>query len=349
MAGGARVLMAAVLGLTFWPTALAARLASLAAVGHGPVGRVPLGLDAYMPVPDDSPLTAARVALGRQLFFDTRLSADGSMSCASCHDPAHAFTDGRATSVGIFGRRGARAVPAIINRGYGRSFFWDGRATSLEQQVLQPIDNPNELDAGTEAVVSRLRGVGVYAAGFVGAFGCPINRDDLARALSSYVRSILAGGSRVDAYLTGDAGALSETERAGLQLFRGKANCVACHVGPLFTDERFHNTGIAWRGGSLGDEGRAAVTGRPEDRGAFKTPTLRQIAETAPYMHDGSVATLGEAIDFYDGGGMPNPGLDPELRPLHLTGAEKLALEAFLRALTGPIQEGGQRGVAAAR
>ena len=162
----------------------------------------------------------------------------------------------------------------------------------------------------------------------------------LARALAAYVRSIRSGNSRFDCYATGDSRALSARERAGLQVFRGKGNCTACHVGPTLSDERFHNSGVAWRDGRFSDEGRAAVTSNDADRGAFKTPTLREIARTAPYMHDGSLPTLDTVVDFYDQGGRANPYLDPEMRPRRFTQAEKTSLVAFLRALSGEVREG---------
>ena len=158
--------------------------------------------------------------------------------------------------------------------------------------------------------------------------------------MASYVRTILSGDAPIDRYMNGEREALAEQARAGLRLFRGKANCTACHLGPIFSDEQFHNTGVAWREGELLDPGRFAVTGKEEDRGAFKTPTLREVTRTAPYMHDGSLATLDDVIEFYNRGGNPNPHLDPELRPLRLTPEEKQALLAFLRALSGTIREG---------
>jgi cytochrome c peroxidase len=301
------------------------------------VREVPVGLDAFMPVPESNPLTASKVALGRRLFFDVRLSADCTLSCGSCHDPAKAFTDGRRVSVGVAGRIGTRNAPALLNRGYGAAFFWDGRASSLEQQVLGPIEHPDELASSVATVVERLRQDATYATSFRSVFKRDINRDDLARALATYVRSLVAGDSPVDRHLAGDREALSRRAQEGLRVFRGKGNCTACHLGPTFSDERFHNTGVAWAGGVLTDEGRAGVTSRPEDRGAFKTPTLRHVAETAPYMHDGSLPCLEDVIDFYDRGGNPNPHLDPELRPLRLSAAEKASLVAFLHALSGRI------------
>jgi len=301
---------------------------------------LPLGLDLYMHVPDENPLTPAKVALGRMLFFDSLLSEDRSVACATCHDPGRAFTDGRPVGVGVSGREGTRNVPTLVNRTYGASFFWDGRITTLEEQVLQPIQDPKEMDITVGAVVVRLERDRAYSDLFQAAFGREVNEGDLAKALASYVRTILSGNAPIDGYLNGDRDALTEQQLQGLRLFRGKGSCTACHLGPSLSDEQFHNTGVAWRGGRLLDEGRFAVTSENEDRGAFKTPTLREVARTAPYMHDGSITTLEEVIEFYDRGGNPNPTLDRRVRPLNLTAAEKRALLAFLRALSGEIREG---------
>jgi cytochrome c peroxidase len=279
---------------------------------------IPLGLDLYIPVPEDNPITTERVARGRELFFDTRLSRDRTIACASCRDPERAFSDGRSVAIGVFNRVGRRSAPALVNRGYGRSLFWDGRAATLEEQVLQPIQDPNEMDMTLPEVSARV--------------GMSI--EDVSRSLATFVRSLLSGNSPFDRFVNGDRTAVDAAQQAGLQLFRGKAHCTACHVGPTFSDERFHNTGVAWRDGRI-DEGRSGVTRRPEDRGAFKTPTLREIARTAPYMHDGSLATLADVVEFYDRGGNPNPGLDSDVRPLRLTDAEKQALAAFLDASNG--------------
>ena len=281
---------------------------------------VPPGLDAFLPVPDSNPLTAEKITLGRKLFFDKRLSRDGSMSCASCHDPKLGFGDSRKVAVGVGGRIGTRRAPRIINRVYGSSFFWDGRSTTLEDQVLRPISDPNEMDLQLTAAVSRT-GVDV---------------ESLRDALASYVRTILSGDAPYDRYLQGDSAALSDQQRFGLKLFSGKAGCTACHVGPNLTDERFHNTGIGW----TVDPGRFAVTKKPEDRGAFKTPSLREVALTPPFMHDGSLATIEEVIDFYDKGGKKNERLDDDVRELNLSSDEKTALGAFLRALSGKVREG---------
>jgi cytochrome c peroxidase len=280
---------------------------------------IPLGLDLYMPIPEDNPMTVERIARGRELFFDTRLSRDGTIACASCHDPERAFSDGRPVAIGVFNRIGRRNAPALVNRGYGRAFFWDGRASTLEEQVLQPIQDPSEMDMTLAEVSARV--------------GVPVA--ELSRSLAAFVRSLLSGNSAFDRFVNGDRAALTAEQQAGLELFRGKANCTACHVGPTFTDEQLHNTGVAWRDGRLLDEGGFGVTGRLNDRGAFKTPTLRDVARTAPYMHDGGLFTLSDVIDYYDRGGNENPGLDGELRPLRLTPADKTSLLAFLSALNG--------------
>jgi cytochrome c peroxidase len=274
---------------------------------------IPLGLDLYLPAPETNPLTAEKIELGRRLFLDRRLSRDGSTSCSSCHDPQRAFSDGRAIAIGVFGRIGRRNAPALVNRGYGRLFFWDGRIASLEEQVLKPIEDPNEMDLPLSEAAARVT----------------LPPQEISRALASFVRSILSGDSRFDRFINGDRAALSPEEQAGLQVFRGKANCTACHGGPNFTDERLHNTGVAWRDVRFTDAGAG--------KGNFKTPTLREIARTAPYMHDGSLATLEEVIEYYDRGGNQSPGLDPEIRPLHLTAAEKQSIIAFLRSLNGRL------------
>ena len=309
---------------------------------------VPLGLDLYMPIPEDNPPTTEKIALGRRLFRDRVLSRDRTLACVNCHNPRRAFTDGRPVAVGVRGQSGTRSAPTLVNRGYGRSFFWDGRAPTLEAQVLEPIANPKELDLAVSEAVDRLARAPGYRDAFQATFGRTVNAEDLARVLASYVRSILDGNAPIDRFMNGDRDALSPRAREGLTIFRGKGNCTACHVGPTLTDEQFHNTGVAWResageagpAGKFQDPGRFVVTRRDVDRGAFKTPTLREIARTAPYMHDGSLATLDEVVEFYNQGGRANPFRDRELRPLGLTDAEKQALLAFLRSLSGDIQDG---------
>jgi cytochrome c peroxidase len=305
--------------------------------------QIPLGLDSYMPIPEANPLTSKKAALGRELFRDPLLSRDHQISCATCHDPARGFSDNRTVAAGVFGRQGNRRVPRIVNRGYGKAFFWDGRIATLEEQVLQPILSAKEMDLTLEEAVARLNGVSRYRQLFSEVFERDISAPDLARALASYVRTILAGDSPYDRHLQGNAEALSEEARQGLRIFRGKGNCTLCHLGPNLTDEGFHNTGIAWREGRFDDDGRYIVTRNDSERGSFKTPTLREVARTPPYMHDGSLATLEEVIAYYDRGGNRNPQLDPEMRPLGLTEEEKRALAAFLRSLSGTVREGYQQ------
>lgn len=284
----------------------------------------PLGLDLYRPVPEDNPLTAERVALGRRLFFDKRLSRDGSVACATCHDPKRAFANGRVVALGIEGRAGPRNVPTLVNRVWGKTFFLDGRAASLEAQALEPVLNPIEMDLRLSEIKARVG----------------LESEEVARALASYIRTILSGDSDYDKYTNGKESALSKEARAGLAVFRGKGRCTSCHAGPNLTDERFHNTGVAFKDGVLVDEGRYKISGLAEDHGAFKVPTLREVARTAPYMHDGSLARLEDVVEYYDRGGNANPGLDADLRPLHLTGEEKRELVEFLKSLSGSIREG---------
>jgi len=275
--------------------------------------KVPLGLDTHIPVPDDNPLNPQTIALGRKLFFDKRLSKDNSIACATCHDPKRAFTDEQPRAKGIDNQIGSRRSPRILNRAWGKSFFWDGRAATLEEQVVQPITNPIEMGLPLDEAIARLNAIPEYK---------PINEPALRRALASYVRTILAGNSPYDRYLAGDRTALTTQQQKGLQLFRGKAGCISCHLGPNLTDEELHQTGA----------------GRLDNGKLFKTPGLRQIAEAAPYFHDGSAPTLEAVIDHYDKG----EANDPEIRPLHLSPEEKRALADFLKSLTGDIQEGVQ-------
>ena len=226
---------------------------------------IPLGLDLYLPVPEANPLTGEKIELGRRLFFDRRLSRDNSISCSTCHDPERAFVDARAIAAGVYQRKERRNSPALINRGYGRSFFWDGRLASLEEQVLKPIEDPNEMDLPLGEAAARVN----------------LPLDEIARALASFVRSILSGDSPFDRYIHGDRAVLTLAQQAGLQLFRGKANCVACHVGPNFTDERSHNTGVAWRTvvSPMSEQVRA-TSRRPR---SARSPVLRLTCMTAAW------------------------------------------------------------------
>jgi len=316
------------------------------------VREIPPGLDLYMPIPGGNPLTADKAALGRRLFFDPILSSDGTLACAGCHVPGLAFTDGKPVAEGVGGRRGTRNAPTLVNRGYGEAFFLDGRAASLEEQVLQPLQGANELATRVDTAVERLREDDGYRRAFARAFGRAPDAEALAAALASYVRTIVSGTAPVDRYGFGELDALSALEREGQRIFHERGQCSACHGGPNFSDEQFHNTGVAWRQAGATDSsaplaeprdpGRFAITSTPADLGAFKTPTLREIARTAPYMHDGSLATLEDVVEFYSGGGQPNPHLDRLIQPRDLTDREKAALLAYLRALSGQITEGAR-------
>jgi len=276
----------------------------------------------------------ARVALGRRLFFDPILSRDRSLACASCHDPRHGFADPRPVSAGVGGARGLRNAPSLFNVALGRSFFWDGRARSLEEQVRFPIENPRELGETLDNVLSRLRGNATYRQAFAEAFEDGVTADNLARSVADFERTLLLGDSEVDRFRAGQADALTDAARQGLWLFESKGRCWRCHAGPNFTDERFHNTGV---GALLSkpDPGRRGVTRRESDRGRFKTPTLRGVGRTAPYMHNGRIKTLREVVEFYNRGGGKGPQLDPLMRPLELDKQEIGFLVEFLKALDG--------------
>ena len=292
---------------------------------QGPGRGGPGGPDGFggLNVTAANPLTPEKIDAGRKLFFDTRLSADNSTSCATCHDPSKAFTDGRAIARGVHDALGSRNTPSLVNAGFGRAFFWDGRATTLEAQVLGPMTNPNEMGLTESDIQKRTN----------------MKAADVADALASYVRTIRSRDSRDDYFRAGQTQMLSVDERAGLDVFRGR-QCVTCHGGPNLTDDRFHNTGIGWANGQFADQGRVVVTNDERDRGAFKTPSLRDVARTAPYMHDGSLATLGDVVAFYSQGGRRNPNQDPRMRPLNLSRDEQRALVAFLKALNGKISDG---------
>jgi cytochrome c peroxidase len=300
---------------------------------------LPLGLPAAAAQwPAGDPPTAARIELGRALFFDPRLSRDGTVACASCHDPAHGFADPRPRSRGVGGAESARHAPAAVNRLFAGAQFWDGRAADLESQLRFPLLEPHEMAMpSTDAVAAAVAGVSGYARLFAAAYGDPrIDFARIARALAAYERTLVSGDSPFDRFAAGHASALSPAAQRGLTAFRGRGHCATCHLGPNFTDERFHNTGVGMDQPSP-DLGRWTVTQRDEDRGAFKTPTLRNVAQTAPYMHDGSLATLADVVAHYDTGGLRNAWLSRELQPLMLSQQEQADLVAFLEALSAPV------------
>jgi cytochrome c peroxidase len=285
----------------------------------------------------DASWSTTRAALGKRLFHEPRLSRDASVSCAECHRPELAFTDGRPTAKGVRGQVGARNTPTLVNRALGRSQFWDGRAATLEEQALGPIENPAEMDLPIAEALARLGSDPAYQRDFQLAFGGGPTRERLALALSAYERTIYSVDAPFDRFIAGDHTALDASAQRGLALFGGRAKCAECHTGVNFTDEAFHCLGVSV------DEGRGKVTGKRAEDGAFRTPTLREVAHTAPYMHNGSLKTLAEVVEYYDRGGDPHPNLDAKMTRLNLTAQEKADLVAFMRALSGRVVEGSDR------
>jgi len=288
-----------------------------------------------MPVSKNNPQSPEKIELGRSLFFDGRLSADGKISCATCHDPKQGWAGHDATDTGIHGRVGDRNSGTVVNSGHMKFQFWDGRAGSLEEQALGPIENPVEMGETMPNVIRKLETVPSYRKQFQAVFGTGVTADGIAKAIAAFERTIVSGPGPFDRYLAGDKKAMSPAALRGAKLFEGKGRCAACHSGPVFSDQGFHNLGVGAKAATP-DVGREAVTKSPADRGKFKTPGLRNVARTYPYMHDGKTKTLADVVDYLDRGGTPNPNLDPLVRPLNLTAKEKRDLLAFLDALTGP-------------
>ena len=296
--------------------------------------KVPLGL---LPIqwPKDNPYSPAKWELGRALYYDPRLSSDGTVSCASCHSPKMAFTDNLPVSAGIRGQKGGRSAPTVINRAYSLAQFWDGRAGSLEEQAVGPMQNPIEMGHTHPAIVNMLSGIPGYRSMFKAAFGSEEITIVLAgKAIATFERTVLSGNSAYDRYRAGDKKALTAEQIRGWKVFKDKAKCDQCHEGVNFTTNEYHNLGVGMDKPNP-DQGRFEVTHKDADRGAFKTPTLRDIARTAPYMHDGSLKTLDEVVEFYDKGGTLNKNLDEKMKPLNLTADEKRALVEFMKALNG--------------
>jgi len=251
-----------------------------------------------MPIPAYNLQTDEKVELGKMLFFDTRLSKGNAISCAFCHNPGTGWSDSRQFSVGVGGGQGGRQAPTVLNAGYHTFQFWDGRAGSLEEQVLGPIQNPIEMAETLPGVVKKLSAVPEYKKRFREVFGTDVSAEGIARAIAAFERTVVSTNSAYDRYLAGDKAALGEAAARGLGLFTGKARCALCHNGPNFTDNRFHNIGAPQVGPLKEDVGRYAVSKQEQDRMAFKTPTVRSVALTAPYMHDGAFKTLDEVIEF---------------------------------------------------
>ena len=297
----------------------------------------PLGLNAdSIVIPKDNPMTKEKVELGKLLFFDKRLSKNNTIACASCHMPNVAFTDGQPVSTGIHRLQGGRSAPTAINRLFSSAQFWDGRAATLEEQSTGPFVSPVEHGfANHDELVAKVKTIEGYTTLFQQVFDGPATKHRIGQAIASFQRTLLSGNSPYDKFNSDkDSKALSASAQKGLELFRGKALCFTCHSGANFADEKFHNLGVDWDSDHV-DLGRYTVTKQPKDMGAFKTPTLREIAHTAPYMHDGRFGTLQEVVDFYNRGGIANPHKDPFMQPLELSNQEIEELVEFLHSLSG--------------
>lgn len=295
------------------------------------------------PMPGQNLGTKAKVALGKTLFFDPRLSRNGSISCAFCHVPTAGYADPKPVSLGVGNKRGGRNAPSVLNAAYFPVEFWDGRASSLEEQAIGPLGNPVEMaNPDYNALVQRLRKIRYYRVAFYKVYGGAVSIDRIAQSIAAFERTLVTPGSPYDKYLMGDKNALSDPQKRGLAIFKGKGRCVLCHNGALLSDLSYHNLGVPQVGPLAVDVGRYAVTHDPADKGRFRTPTLRNIALTAPYMHDGVFRSLNQVVDFYDkGGGTTRFSKDPLIMPLHLTGQEKADLVSFLKSLSGetPLEE----------
>jgi cytochrome c peroxidase len=332
-------------------------------------------------IPPASPLTPAAVTLGERLFFDGRLSDDGTVACATCHDPARAFTDGRPVSIGIHGRAGQRNAPTLLNALYNKTQFWDGRVDTLEQRAALPITNPFEMGSSSiTGAVSRIAGDKDYQAQFVQAFGHGVNEEDMLRAIATYERTLVSFDAPFDHFIAGEADAISDSAKRGWELFNTKARCNLCHAlvdnkrdVTTFTDNDFHNIGIGilrHRVGPLAQQaerelaqgrlpdvdtaaitsemsvlGRFLITKRRSDIAAFKTPDLRNVLVTGPYFHDGSMQTLWDVVDHYNkGDGLSDPWLDEDIQPLAMTEPEIDDVVAFLASLTSsPYKKAGDQ------
>lgn len=292
-------------------------------------------LPTAVPTPATNLNYAAKITLGKQLYFDGRLSKNNAISCAFCHNPVAGFADPNQTSVGVGGKRGGRQAPTVYNTAFNPFQFWDGRAGSLEEQAIGPIHNPIEMAETHENVVKKLSKIKGYREQFQIALGTGVNIQGIAEAIAAYERTIISTNSAFDKFVLGDPKAMGDEAQRGMVVFKGKGRCILCHNDSNFTDNQFHNTGVPQVGPMKEDLGRYYVTRRNADKGAFKTPTLRSLTETPPYMHDGVFKTLEEVVEFYDKGGNANPNLDPRIKPLGLAPQEKTDLIAFLKALTG--------------
>ncbi len=292
---------------------------------------LPLGLEEEaVYIPEDNPLTPEKIALGKQFYWDKRWSRNGTVACVSCHDPNHGWADPRPFSVTFEGNPTSRHAPTLINRVFSEQQQWAGVRTSLEDQAMKARDQSPEL------LVKNLGAIPAYQEQFRKVFGTELHAEGVAQAIAAYERTILSGNAPYDRFKADDQSALAPSAQRGWALFTGKARCEACHSGFNFTDEGYHNLGVGMDRENP-DLGRYTVTQKEAEKGAFKTPTLRDVATRPPYMHDGSLKTLEEVVACYSQGGHTNPWLAPEMKPLNLTASEQADLVAFLAALTGEI------------
>jgi cytochrome c peroxidase len=321
-----------------------------AGAGVMPIGtpvqiKAPLGLPP-VPLPADNPPTAETIELGRRLYYDPILSSDGSVSCATCHTPEHGFADPKPVSTGVGGKTGTRNSPTVFNSAYFKVQFWDGRAPDLEHQAEGPVANPVEMANTLAAVEQRLNSDPTYKEQFEKAWGPgPISYEKVAKSIASFERTVISANSPFDKWKYGhDEKAMNASAKRGFVVFssKNKGNCTACHLigekDALFTDNKFHDIGVGVDMGKITDAGLFAVTHQESDRGLFKTPSLRNIALTAPYLHDGTLPDLKQVMDFYIGAGNSNPNLDKEIHALDfLSGTERGDLLTFLNSLTGEM------------
>jgi cytochrome c peroxidase len=293
--------------------------------------KLPTGLQAdAAQIPDDNPITSEKVALGKKFFWDKRWSASGTVACATCHRPDHGWSDPRRFSIDFEGKPTPRHAPTLVNRLFSDQQHWSGLRASLEEQAGLDVNKTDE------KVMAQLGTIAEYRREFRAAFGRDFDAAGVAQAIAAYVRTIVSGDSPYDRFQAGDTRAMSESAQRGLRLFEGKAMCSRCHAGFNFTGESYRNIGIGMTGGEP-DLGRYTVTGDDADRGAFKTPTLRDVAQRGPYMHDGSEKTLEDVVAYYDRGGVKNQWLSTDMKPLALTAQERADLVEFMKALTGRI------------
>ena len=330
-------------------TALAATLCAFAGISWGADGKsaayapAPTATDKVwklppVPMPQDNVSTPARIELGQALFFDPRMSGNGAMSCASCHNPSLGWSDGLKTAVGWGGQVLGRATPTVLNTAYNTQFMWDGRKKSLEDQALGPMKTPQEMNTDFAVALARLRGVQSYVSMFEKAYpGEGVTEETIAKAIAAFERTVVVNDSAFDRWLAGDRKAMTMQQWRGYKVFTSadKGNCAACHSAPNFTDNGFHNIGIAKSGDGEPDPGRYGIRKVASMKGAFKTPGLRDIELTAPYFRDGSAATLHDVVEHYVRGGDDRSNLSASMKPLNLNEQDKDDLVAFMKALTG--------------